>query len=34
MGTQDADGGMLPRDTIEGEVSGIGTFKNYVVDEG
>nr|MCS5657122.1 fumarylacetoacetate hydrolase family protein [Dehalococcoidia bacterium] len=31
MGTQGADGGMVPGDTIEVEISGIGTLRNYVV---
>ena len=33
MGTQGADGDMVPGDTIEVEISGIGTLKNYVVAE-
>ena len=33
MGTQGADGDMVPGDTIEVEVSGIGTLRNYVVAE-
>ena len=33
MGTQGADGDMLPGDTIEVEISGIGTLRNYVVSE-
>ena len=32
MGT--ADGDMFPGDTIEVEISGIGTLRNYVVAEG
>ena len=34
MGTQGADGDMVPGDTIEVEISGIGTLRNYVVAEG
>ena len=33
MGTQGADGDMFPGDTIEVEISGIGTLRNYVVAE-
>ena len=33
MGTQGADGDMVPGDTIEVEVSGIGVLRNYVVAE-
>ena len=33
MGTQGADGDMVPGDTIEVEISGIGTLRNYVVAE-
>jgi 2-keto-4-pentenoate hydratase/2-oxohepta-3-ene-1,7-dioic acid hydratase in catechol pathway len=33
MGTQGADGDMVPGDTIEVEISGIGTLKNYIVAE-
>ena len=33
MGTQGADGDMLPGDTIEVEISDIGTLRNYVVAE-
>ena len=31
MGTQDADWNVVPGDTIEVEISGIGMLKNYVV---
>ena len=34
MGTEGADGDMFPGDTIEVEISGIGTLRNYVVREG
>ena len=34
MGTEGADGDMFPGDTIEVEISGIGTLRNYVVAEG
>ena len=34
MGTEGACGDMVPGDTIEVEISGIGTLKNYVVAEG
>src|SRR6266852_643836 len=34
MGTQGADGDMVPGDVIEVEISGIGTLRNYVVAEG
>jgi 2-keto-4-pentenoate hydratase/2-oxohepta-3-ene-1,7-dioic acid hydratase in catechol pathway len=33
MGTQGADGDMVPGDVIEVEISGIGTLRNYVVAE-
>ena len=33
MGTEGADWDMLPGDTIEVEISGIGTLRNYVVAE-
>src|SRR5262245_16207374 len=33
MGTEGADGDMVPGDTIEVEISGIGTLRNYVVAE-
>ena len=33
MGTQGADGDMVPGDTIEVEISGIGTLRNYIVAE-
>ncbi len=33
MGTQGADGDMRPGDTIEVEISGIGTLRNYIVAE-
>ena len=33
MGTQGADGDMFPGDTIEVEISGIGTLRNYIVAE-
>jgi 2-keto-4-pentenoate hydratase/2-oxohepta-3-ene-1,7-dioic acid hydratase in catechol pathway len=33
MGTQGADGDMVPGDVIEVEISGIGVLKNYVVAE-
>jgi 2-keto-4-pentenoate hydratase/2-oxohepta-3-ene-1,7-dioic acid hydratase in catechol pathway len=33
MGTQGADGDMFPGDTIEVDISGIGTLRNYVVAE-
>ena len=33
MGGQGADGGMVPGDTIEVEISDIGTLRNYVVAE-
>ena len=33
MGTQGADGDMVPGDTIEVEISDIGTLRNYVVTE-
>jgi 2-keto-4-pentenoate hydratase/2-oxohepta-3-ene-1,7-dioic acid hydratase in catechol pathway len=33
MGTQGADGDMVPGDTIEVAISGIGTLRNYVVAE-
>ena len=33
MGTQGADGDMVPGDTIEVEISDIGTLRNYVVAE-
>src|SRR5262245_18499414 len=33
MGTEGADGDMVPGDTIEVEISGIGVLKNYVVAE-
>ena len=33
MGTQGAGGDMVPGDTIEVEISGIGTLRNYVVAE-
>ncbi len=33
MGTQGADGDMVPGDTIEVEISGIGVLRNYVVAE-
>jgi hypothetical protein len=33
MGTEGADGDMFPGDTIEVEISGIGTLWNYVVAE-
>jgi 2-keto-4-pentenoate hydratase/2-oxohepta-3-ene-1,7-dioic acid hydratase in catechol pathway len=33
MGTQGADGDMLPGDVIEVEISGIGVLRNYVVAE-
>jgi 2-keto-4-pentenoate hydratase/2-oxohepta-3-ene-1,7-dioic acid hydratase in catechol pathway len=31
MGTEGADGDMVPGDVIEVEISGIGTLRNYVV---
>jgi len=31
MGTQGVGGGVVPGDTIEVEISGIGTLRNYVV---
>jgi len=34
MGTQGADGDMVPGDVIEVEISGIGILRNYVVAEG
>ena len=33
MGTQGADGDMVPGDVIEVEISGIGVLRNYVVAE-
>ena len=33
MGTQGADGDMVPGDVIEVEISDIGTLKNYIVAE-
>ena len=33
MGTQGADGDMVPGDTVEVEISDIGVLKNYVVSE-
>jgi hypothetical protein len=33
MGTQGADGDMVPGDVIEVEISGIGTLRNYVAAE-
>jgi 2-keto-4-pentenoate hydratase/2-oxohepta-3-ene-1,7-dioic acid hydratase in catechol pathway len=33
MGTQGADGDMVPGDTIEVEISDIGILRNYVVAE-
>ena len=33
MGTQGADGDMIPGDTIEVEISGIGLLRNYIVAE-
>jgi len=33
MGTQGTDGDMFPGDTIEVEISDIGTLRNYVVAE-
>jgi 2-keto-4-pentenoate hydratase/2-oxohepta-3-ene-1,7-dioic acid hydratase in catechol pathway len=33
MGTQGADGDMVPGDTIEVEISDIGILRNYVVTE-
>jgi 2-keto-4-pentenoate hydratase/2-oxohepta-3-ene-1,7-dioic acid hydratase in catechol pathway len=33
MGTQGADGDMVPGDVIEVEISNIGTLKNYIVAE-
>lgn len=33
MGTQGADGDMVPGDTIEVEISGIGVLRNYIVAE-
>jgi 2-keto-4-pentenoate hydratase/2-oxohepta-3-ene-1,7-dioic acid hydratase in catechol pathway len=33
MGTQGADGDIFPGDTIEVEISGIGTLRNYIVAE-
>ena len=33
MGTQGADGDMVPGDVIEIEISGIGVLRNYVVAE-
>jgi len=33
MGTQGADGDMVPGDTIEVEISDIGTFRNYAIAE-
>ena len=33
MGTQGADGDMVPGDTIEVEISDIGVLRNYVVAE-
>ena len=33
MGTEGADGDMFPGDTIEVEINGIGTLRNYVVPE-
>ena len=33
LGTQGADGDMVPGDVIEVEISGIGTLRNYVVAE-
>ena len=33
MGTQGADGDMVPGDTIEVEISDIGLLRNYVVAE-
>jgi 2-keto-4-pentenoate hydratase/2-oxohepta-3-ene-1,7-dioic acid hydratase in catechol pathway len=34
MGTQGADGDMVPGDVIAVEISGIGILRNYVVAEG
>ena len=34
MGTQGADGDMVPGDVIEVEISGIGVLRNQVVGEG
>ena len=33
IGTEGADGDMVPGDIIEVEISGIGTLRNYVVAE-
>ena len=33
MGTEGADGDMVPGDVIEVEISGIGILRNYVVAE-
>jgi 2-keto-4-pentenoate hydratase/2-oxohepta-3-ene-1,7-dioic acid hydratase in catechol pathway len=33
MGTQGADGDIVPGDVIEVEISNIGTLKNYIVAE-
>ena len=33
MGTEGAEGDMVPGDTIEVAISGIGTLRNYVVAE-
>ena len=33
MGTEGADGDMVPGDVIEVEISGIGVLRNYVVAE-
>ena len=33
MGTQGADGDMVPGDIVEVEISDIGVLKNYVVAE-